>query len=251
MRRIQKLSTAVSAVVLSGTATAYQSCTEDTFSSLGLPGGDILDIVAYTVSNFSLPADPVLSVNHYPEAVTGVSACGINITYTHPGQNDTINTWVWLPEVDWNGRLMGIGGGGWRTGYYWALAHAAFKGFAAVTTDGGHYAEIDPSVVDSNTWGLKSENNVDWNLLQDFAGIALDDAATLGKAAVKAFYGEPVKHSYWNGCSTGGRQGYMIAQRYPHQYDGILAAAPAINWDRFLTGIAYPQSFAGTHGKRR
>ncbi|KAF2649972.1 tannase and feruloyl esterase [Lophiostoma macrostomum CBS 122681] len=246
MRKAQIFRTALEAVLLSTAATADQSCTKETFSDLSLSGGEILDIAAFAVNNFSLPADPSLAVNHYPEAVTGLSACGVNVTYTHAGQNDTINTWVWLPE-DWNGRLMGVGGAGWRTGNYWAIPHAASKGFAAVATDGGHYAEIDPSTVDRNTWGLKSKGNVDWNLLQDFASITLDDAATLGKAAAKAFYGESVKRSYWNGCSTGGRQGHMMAQKYPHQYDGILATAPAINWERWLLNNAYTQSFAAVN----
>jgi pimeloyl-ACP methyl ester carboxylesterase len=56
---------------------------------------------------------------------------------------------------------------------------------------------------------------------------------------VQAFYGQPQKYSYWNGCSTGGRQGLRMAQDYPDDYDGILAGAPAIHWDRFQAGHAW------------
>jgi len=131
--------------------------------------------------------------------------------------------------------MMGIGGGGWMTGYYFALPWPAAKGYVAVMTDGGHVLS------ESNSWGLKSPGNVDWVLLNDFASIAVDDAATLAKAATKTFYGESSKFAYFNGCSTGGRQGYMLAQRYPQQYDGILATAPGINWDRMILGLLHPQ----------
>ena len=130
---------------------------------------------------------------------------------------------------------MGIGGGGWMTGYYFALPFPASKGYASVMTDGGHILS------ESNDWGLSSPGNVDYVLLSDFASIALDDAATLAKAAIAAFYGKRPEFAYWNGCSTGGRQGYMMAQRYPGVYDGILASAPGINWDRLMLGLVYPQ----------
>ncbi|KAH7323968.1 Tannase/feruloyl esterase [Rhexocercosporidium sp. MPI-PUGE-AT-0058] len=209
------------------------SCTPATFSDVSLQGSKILDISTSLISNFSSPASAP-ALNHYPAAVIGLNVCEANITYTHPGQNDTITTSIWLP-LKWNGRMMGIGGGGWMTGYYFALPWPASKGYAAVMTDGGHVLS------ESNTWGLKSPGNVDWVLLNDFASIALEDAATLGKAAMAAFYGERPKFSYYNGCSTGGRQGYMIAQRYPELYDGILATAPGINWDRLMLGLLHPQ----------
>lgn len=122
------------------------------------------------------------------------------------------------------------------TGNYFSLPWPASKGFAAVITDGGHILS------ESNDWGLKSTGNVDWVLLDDFASISLDDAATIAKAATLSFYGERPKFSYFNGCSTGGRQGYMLAQRYPGQYDGILATVPGINWDRMILGLLHPQT---------
>ena len=74
-----------------------------------------------------------------------------------------------------------------------------------------------------------SPGNVNQYLLLDFASVALNDMTVLGKTVTKSYYGIPPKYSYWNGCSTGGRQGLMMAQQYPEQYDGILAACPAIN----------------------
>jgi hypothetical protein len=69
----------------------------------------------------------------------------------------------------------------------------------------------------------------------------LHEMAVQSKALVLAYYGEPHKYAYWDGSSTGGRQGYYLAQHYPHDFDGILAGAPAINWTRFLTASLYPQ----------
>ena len=83
------------------------------------------------------------------------------------------------------------------------------------------------AALSAENWALTSPGNVNWVLLQDFASIALDDMTNLAKAVVEEFYGTAPKYSYWNGCSTGGRQGLMHAQRYPKSYDGILAVAPA------------------------
>ncbi|KAH7389051.1 Tannase/feruloyl esterase [Cadophora sp. MPI-SDFR-AT-0126] len=212
---------------------ALRPCAASTFSNVSLRGGQILEISTSLISNFSAPPT-VQSLNQYPEAIIGLNVCEANITYTHPGLNDTITASIWLP-LAWNGRMMGIGGGGWMTGNYFALPWPAAKGFVAVMTDGGHVLS------ESNSWGLKSSGNVDWVLLNDFASITLNDAATIAKAATKSFYGELPKFSYYNGCSTGGRQGYMLAQRHPKQYDGILATAPGINWDRMIVGLLHPQ----------
>jgi pimeloyl-ACP methyl ester carboxylesterase len=65
--------------------------------------------------------------------------------------------------------------------------------------------------------------------------------AVVSKALILAYYATPVQWSYWNGCSTGGRQGLMMAQRYPDDYDGVLAGAPAIHWDKFQAYQIWPQ----------
>jgi feruloyl esterase len=217
-------------------------CTPSSFQDISLLGGQVLHFTTQYYSNlsFSTPAE----ANHYPKIVTGLNACELTITYTHQGYNDTINTVVWLPSAeDWTGRLMGIGGGGWSAGPETAtmLPWAASEGFAVVATDGGHIGQ-------DITWSLVSPGNVNWVLLQDFASTALNDAATLGKAIVKTYYGTEARYSYWNGCSTGGRQGYMLAQRFPEQYDGILATAPAIYWNELMMQLFWPQVVMNEHG---
>ena len=115
---------------------------------------------------------------------------------------------------------------------------AISQGYAAVSTDGGHDGANQPT---ADPWALLSPGNVDLYALQNFASVALNDMTVLGKQLTEAYYGKAISKSYWSGCSTGGRQGLMMAQRYPHAYDGIIAAAPAHNWDELIPGFFWPQ----------
>src|SRR5436190_748847 len=78
-------------------------------------------------------------------------------------------------------------------------------------------------------------------LIRDFAERSLRELAVKSKAVIRAYYGTPPAFSYWNGCSTGGRQGLMAVQRFPEEYDGLVIGAPAINWDRFIPAELWPQ----------
>lgn len=176
---------------------------------------------------------------------TGGEFCQLTVHYTHPGQNDTVNTLIGLPvAADWNERFQMVGGGGWGTGYPVNMFAAVAEGYASTATDGGH--DNDAPVAD---WGLVSEGNVNWQLLWNFAVDALDEGASLGKLATELYYGTPAKYSYWNGCSTGGRQGHIMAQQHPEQFDGILAGAPAINWQRFIVQEYWPPLMANLLGE--
>lgn len=199
-------------------------------------GAEITSLSATKVTNYSL-ALPQQDM-HFAMNVTGLAFCNVSVEYTHPGQGDRINVQIWLPLENWNGRFMGTGGGGYSSGENpAAMTYAVSLGYATVSTDGGHVT----NTVDPSSWALKSQGNINWPLLQDFAAISLDDSATIGKAISTSYYGSAPKYSYWNGCSTGGRQGHMMAQRYPTQYDGIMAAAPAINWAKFVAAEYWPQ----------
>jgi feruloyl esterase len=221
-----------------------KSCTAETFSSIDLPNIKISS-VDVTSRKVSWPStSDLLNVYRVPKNGT-VAVCQLTVNYTHHGWNDNVTTWISLPLDSWNGRFAGMGGGGYTTGQLTHNSQAAFEGFASVSTDGGHGQSAT-----TESWALAGEGNVDWPNLYDFSSVALDDAASLGKAAIKLFYGRAAKYSYWNGCSTGGRQGHMMAQRYPTQYDGILAGAPAINWDKFIPAEYWPQVMMKEHGKR-
>lgn len=140
-----------------------------------------------------------------------------------------INIWVGLPMGGaWNGRWQSLGGGGYA-GSVSAPTAAVLDGYAGATTDTGHSGG-------DGSFGMLAPGQPNVPLQVDFAYRSEHLMAVLGKQLVQAFYGEPVEYSYWNGCSTGGRQGLRMAQDYPADYDGILAGAPAIHWDRFQAG---------------
>jgi len=125
---------------------------------------------------------------------------------------------VRLPAAGWNGKFQGVGNGAFA-GFIntAAMAAAVARGYAAASTDTGHVANpLDAS------WALGHPE-----LVVDFGHRGIHVMTTAAKAVVEAFYGAPPAHSYFVGCSTGGKQGLTEAQRYPEDYDGIVAGAPA------------------------
>lgn len=223
-------------------------CSAQAIPFPNLFGAEFLRLEASLVSNYSQFVYEGYYLNHNSLNVTDVSFCNVSLAYTHPGQSDTINVQVWLPTVAWNGRMQGIGGSGWSAGMtpfsFTAMAGAVGEGYVGVTTDGGHNSDADPS-----DWALLSPGNVNLYALQDFGSVSLNDAAVIGKELAKSFYGRPPRYSYFSGCSQGGRQGYMLAQRYPTAYDGIAASAPAIYLSQFVFGAFWPQLFMALLGE--
>jgi hypothetical protein len=162
------------------------------------------------------------------------ATCRVHATTSHPGANDRIGIDVWLPLEGWNGRFVGVGGGGYAGGSPNAMGGPVSEGYAAATTDTGH----PPTM--SGGFALDKDGRLNWTLVRDFSYLGLHDMAVVGKSVTAAFYGSAPKYAYWNGCSTGGRQGLAEAQRYPQDYNGILSAAPAINWSRFIPAEFWP-----------
>lgn len=117
-----------------------------------------------------------------------------------------------------------------------SLAPGVALGYATAETDAGHSETGSPE-----SWALNTHGNVDFNSLQDLLATAMDKLAIIGKAVIKEFYGKAAKYSYWNGCSTGGRQGFMLAQRFPEALDGVMAFSPAINWPQVPSSTYWPQ----------
>ncbi|MFD8079471.1 tannase/feruloyl esterase family alpha/beta hydrolase [Streptomyces sp. NPDC059718] len=169
--------------------------------------------------------------------VTGVPAfCKVTVTLTHPGEGDHAKVTTWLPEKGWNGRFQALGGSAYLAGDNGVGMGTAVKsGYAATTTDAGVGDALDVS------WALNSDGEVNTTPLENFASRSQHEAAVVGKQVVDAVYGMRAAYSYFTGCSTGGRQGYMEAQRHPDDYDGILADAPAVNWDEFEVATLWPQ----------
>ncbi|MGD8339604.1 MAG: tannase/feruloyl esterase family alpha/beta hydrolase [Gammaproteobacteria bacterium] len=122
---------------------------------------------------------------------------------------------VWLPAPEnWNGKFLAIGGGGTAGNIsYTRMAPMLNQGYATASTDTGH---------SSRDWEWMSDDG----LLRDFAYRAIYEMTAKSNAIVSNFYARPASYRYFNGCSLGGRQGLVEAQRFPDDYDGIVAGAP-------------------------
>jgi feruloyl esterase len=144
-----------------------------------------------------------------------------------PVPGSLINIELWMPTAEnWNGRFQAIGNGGYAgTGTVeLAMAGAGMnalkQGFAVATTDMG---TTPSNILNADVLIGQPQRWIDWG------SRATHLMTTVSKSLVTAFYGRGPEWSYFNGCSTGGQQGMMSAQRYPDDYDGILAGAPAAN----------------------
>jgi hypothetical protein len=159
--------------------------------------------------------------------------CRVTAITTHPPAGDRIRIWIALPMSNWNGRFLGTGGGGFLGGSPIGVVQPAGMGYAAGATDTGHEGG-------SGSFALDAKGRLDWQSIRNNAHVGIHEMTVTGKALTTALYGVAPRFSYFSGCSTGGRQGLMEAQRYPQDYNGIVAGAPAINWNRL-----HPQQLWG------
>lgn len=156
----------------------------------------------------------------------------------HPVSGSNIGVVYRLPQA-WNGKLVGIGGGGWAGNVTLMAARDGLsQGYATMQTDGGHPG----SGVWDNAWAANPE------AAADFSHRAIHEMTQAGKRTAAAFYGRPHTRAYYNGCSTGGRMGLMEAQRYPDDYDGIVAGAPVYTLQVQTTSLLRNQTFAANGG---
>ena len=158
--------------------------------------------------------------------------CRVMVTDTPTGDSD-IKTEVWLPVEGWNGRYRAEGNGGFAGQIdYEGMAVAVTQGYATSGTDTGH---VDTSantghIDDGPKFALGHPEKV-----KDFGWRAVHDMTVQTKVLVKAFYGKAAEHAYFTSCSDGGREALMEAQRFPGDFDGILAGAPANNWTALIS----------------
>lgn len=151
-----------------------------------------------------------------PRAASHVPVCRVAATL-RPVPDSHIKIEVWMPLAHWNGKFIGLGTGGWGGQIpYEDLATAIARGYAAAASDTGHE---DPK--GSGEFAIGHPEQV-----IDFSYRAIHEMTRAGKAIVSAFYGRAARPNYFNGCSTGGREGLIEAQRYPLDYNAILARSP-------------------------
>ena len=162
-----------------------------------------------------------------------------------PSTSPGIGIEIWLPTpADWNERIHNMGGGGWAGGANYQnttliatagnAATAASEGSVVGATDTGHS-------IGNGSFAMNPDGSINSTLWQDFSERSLHELALKTKALASAYYLKTQKYAYWDGCSTGGRQGYKIIQNHADDYNGYLVGAPAFNWTRFITAELYPQ----------
>ena len=164
------------------------------------------------------PCAELARLRNVTSATETPTYCRVSIRL-RPAADSEINSEVWLPaSTVWNGKLLMEGGGGLAGSINTAgMRNAIREGYASASTDTGHTGS-------SGSFALGHPDKI-----TDFAYRAVHDTAVEAKALIAAYYGRNPRLSYWEGCSTGGRQGLMSAQRYPEDFDGIIAGAPAYN----------------------
>ncbi|MBV9083118.1 MAG: tannase/feruloyl esterase family alpha/beta hydrolase [Acidobacteriaceae bacterium] len=161
-----------------------------------------------------------------------------------PSSDSHIEMEIWLPPKEvWNGKFQEVGNGGWAGSISFGngrpqilartMSTALMEGYATSSTDTGHKGG-------GAEFALGHPEK-----LKDFAERAVHGTAVTSKAIIAAFYGAAPRFSYWNGCSSGGREGLKEAQRYPDDFDGIVAGAPANYWTHLKAGIIW--SAQATH----
>lgn len=197
-----------------------RTCNQMTVQGL-LPG-------AHVEGALERPADAKTGLPTYCEVAATLSSA--------PGSR--IGVIFRLPAA-WNGKFLGLGGGGWAGNLRLEAAAEGLRlGYATAQTDTGH-PNTDATDL---TWSLASPGVLNTAATDDFAFGGVHQMTVAGKQAAALYYGRPIDKAYFQGCSTGGRQGLIEAQRYPEDYDGIVAGAPVYDF-RVQTSALFRTQF--------
>jgi feruloyl esterase len=206
----------LASVIGARTLTAAASC--ESLASMALPNTAITSAAVVDGGAFTPPGanQPLRDLPAF---------CRVAATLK-PSSDSDIKIEVWMPAPGWNGKFQAVGNGGWAGVIsYPAMAAAIRRGYATASTDTGH----------AGNGGDASFAFNHPEKLVDFAYRAVHEMTVQAKSVINQHYGSAPARSYWNGCSTGGRQGLKEAQKFPADYDGIIAGAPANYMTHLLT----------------
>lgn len=175
---------------------------------MNLPGLTITEIQEISAGNFTIPGEKTIS--NFPAV--------LRVAFTSkPTSESNIRSEIWLPKNNWNGCLLGTGtGGGAGIINYGSLIAGVIRGFATANTDMGTSPNAYEAVGHPEKWA-------------DFGYRSTHEMTIVSKAIIEIYYRKSAHHFYFMGCSTGGQQALMEAQRYPYDYNGIIAGAPGNN----------------------
>jgi len=187
----------------------------ESLSALSFPDATITLAETVTDGTFSPPGTSGTQANRALRNLPPF--CRVAATL-RPSSDSDIKIEVWLPMTNWNGKYYAAGNGGWAGSIvYTAMADALRRGYAASSTDTGHVG------------GTARDMLGHPEKLIDYSYRAIHEMTLKAKAITEAFYGNAPRLSYFVGCSAGGRQGLLEAQRFPSDFNGIVAGAPALN----------------------
>jgi feruloyl esterase len=199
--------------------------------------GSVEGAVRFAIGD-AIVSDAIDKTKPAPRATADM--CRVQLRLS-PVAGSNIKVEVWLPK-QWNRKLMGLGGGGFDGSLgpngTDALGKAVGQGYATVATDVGHTPT--PSL---ETWVHDQPEK-----LVDFGHRGNHLAAVVAKQVVVAYYGRPANKSYFVGCSNGGRDAIMEASRYPTDYDGVVAGAPAVHYLAVVTQLVWYSRAVGAPG---
>jgi feruloyl esterase len=193
-------------------------------AQLSLAGAKISSTQVVPAGTFTSPVKEERPESDAPLFKTVPEFCRVMVEAKPSGDSD-IKVEVWLPTQGWNGKFQGQGNGGFAGSIdYHMLAIAVLRGYATAATDTGH-SGTPPDA----SWALNHPEKI-----IDFGYRGIHEMTRIGKATTAAYYTQAAQYSYFGSCSNGGREALMEAQRYPEDYDGILAGAPANYWTHLI-----------------
>jgi hypothetical protein len=211
-------------IIAGATASAQAKPSCETLKNLMLPDTSILSAESVAAGPFALPPGMPAKSVEVP------AFCRVR-GETKPSPDSHIIFEVWMPAAQWNGKFEQMGSGGLAGSInLFTLAATMKKGYATAASDDGHQAA---AAIDGS-WALGHPEKV-----KDFGYRAVHETSVKAKKIVEAFYQKMPSYSYFNGCSEGGREALMEAQRYPEDFNGILAGAPAHKWTELMFDFAW------------